>query len=305
MRSAEYAADDPALHTPHSPRPKTMLFQYRTFWLPKDIQNPDGYQDACRVDAARGIAAIADGVASSLFSANWARILTRAVVTDPPNLFDTGSLHPWLAQQRKTWSASIDPDSLAWHQKAKLRTGAFATLLWVELVPTGPSKSQAAGQITLRCYSIGDCCLFHVRDGRVLRVFPIEDSTLFDADPNVIGSVNMRQDGALQFDTLEDCCHAGDLLVLTSDALAVWALTQLEKGRSPSWESFWEMSDDVWRQKVLDLRQARQVRYDDSTLVLLRLEQRFSVTSQPAERGTWIDDVTKQLSSWLPSSKND
>jgi hypothetical protein len=282
-----------------------MLFQYRTFWLPKDIQNPDEYQDACRVDAARGIAAIADGVTSSLFSAGWARILTRAVVTDPPNVFDTGSLHPWLAQQRQTWSASIDPDSLAWYQKAKLRSGAFATLLWVELSPTGPSQSHAAGSILLRGYAIGDCCLFHVRDGRVLRVFPIEDSKLFDADPQVIGSVATRRERALQFHTLEDTCRIGDLLVLTSDALAVWALAQLEAGRSPFWESFWDLSDDAWRQKVFDLRAARQVRYDDSTLVLLRLEETVAVAGQAAEHGTWIHDVKKQLSSWLPSGKND
>ena len=50
-----------------------MRFESKTFWLSKDADFPDEYQDAFAVDAERGVAAIADGVASAIFSARWAR----------------------------------------------------------------------------------------------------------------------------------------------------------------------------------------------------------------------------------------
>ena len=62
-----------------------MYFQSKTFWLAKDASQAEQYQDAFALDAARGIAAIADGVSSSLFSAPWAKILTEAVVAGPPD----------------------------------------------------------------------------------------------------------------------------------------------------------------------------------------------------------------------------
>ena len=58
-----------------------MFFEHKAFWLPKDIEHPDEYQDAFAVDEVRGIAAIADGVSSSLFAASWARLLVNAAGT--------------------------------------------------------------------------------------------------------------------------------------------------------------------------------------------------------------------------------
>ena len=54
-----------------------MFFEYRAFSLPKDAENTDGNQDAFAVDQQRGLAAIADGVSSTLFAGSWARILAR------------------------------------------------------------------------------------------------------------------------------------------------------------------------------------------------------------------------------------
>jgi hypothetical protein len=130
-----------------------MLFSHRTFWLPKDIQEPNGYEDAFEVDEIRGRAAICDGVSTSLFSGRWASILAKAAVSDPPDIYDRTALDEWLRRHREIWATAIDEQSLAWHQKPKLLDGAGSTLLWVEVTgsdaPGGVSRPRR-----LRCYSI-------------------------------------------------------------------------------------------------------------------------------------------------------
>ena len=246
-----------------------MFFEYRTFWLPKDVQQPHGYEDAFEIDAAGGKAAICDGVASSLFSGRWASILAKAAVFDTPTVTDPASLEEWLRQQRELWSASVDQGALAWHQKAKLLDGAASTLLWVEIAgqdaPDGTVRPRR-----LRCYSIGDCCLFHIRRGMLLQSFPIEDSSRFDDHPKVVRSVFKRSEVA-SFEAMETQCHPGDLLVLCTDAVACWTLRQVEAGVPVDWNAYWQLAPADWQQWMVQLRAEHQIRYDDSTAVLLRV----------------------------------
>src|SRR5688572_23012731 len=100
-----------------------MFFDHHVLWLPKDLARDSEYQDAYFVDGKRGVAAVADGVAASLFSASWANILAKAVVNDPPNTNDAPAFGPWLARHREEWLAPIDPSTLAWHQKPKFQDG--------------------------------------------------------------------------------------------------------------------------------------------------------------------------------------
>lgn len=248
-----------------------MFFEHRAFWLPKDVAHDDEYQDAYQVDGFRGVAAIADGVSSSLFAASWAKILANAVVADLPDVNDFQSLGPWLARQREKWTQPINADALPWHQKARLQAGAFSTLLWVELNLAVKSDPAATGSVEMYVYAIGDCCLFHVRDDFLLRSFPIGNSQLFDAEPAVIGSASKQKDHLLKFETLNDYTQPGDLLVLCTDAVAAWALAQHEAGRSPRWSTYWDLPPEKWKQEVIALRQEHLMRYDDATLLLLRV----------------------------------
>ncbi len=249
-----------------------MFFEHRTFWLPKDIQQPQGYEDAFELDPAGGKAAICDGVASSLFAGRWAAILAQAAVKQTPQVRDPQQMEDWLRQQRERWSASIDESGLAWHQKPKLLEGASSTLLWIELsgkdAPDGTPRPRR-----LRCYALGDCCLFHIRRGLVLQTFPIEESARFDDHPQVLRSVYKRAD-TVAFEAFETPCHPGDLLVLCSDAVACWTLRQLEAGGTVDWEAYWQLSSSDWQQWILQLRQDHQIRYDDSTVLVLRVSGR-------------------------------
>src|SRR4051812_13624382 len=106
-----------------------MFYESRKFSLPKDLLRAEENQDAFELNLEEGIAAIADGVSTGLFAGNWARILAKAAVAQPPRANKPAAIAGWLSDLRRQWSDSIDVASLAWHQKAKLKAGAFSTLL--------------------------------------------------------------------------------------------------------------------------------------------------------------------------------
>jgi len=166
------------------------------------------------------------------------------VVHGPPDPADREAFAAWLKTQREAWAASIDTSGLAWFQKAKLPLGAFSTLLWVEVSPLPKEQQQPGlfGALRLRSYAIGDSCLFHVRHGELLRCFPLESAEQFQADPLVLGSVDLKRDGLISFSRLEEYCFPDDLVVLCTDAIAEWAVRRQQSGDPPEWMRYWYMS---------------------------------------------------------------
>ena len=96
-----------------------------------------------------------------------------------------------------------------------------------------------------------------------------------------MGSAPRQSVESLAFDTLEDTCEPGDLLVLATDAVAAWALTQLEAGRPLGLESLWDMENEDFARWIIRLRDQQQIRYDDSTVILLRV---FAPDQAPTSR---------------------
>jgi len=260
-----------------------MRFESRVFKLAKDAEHPDENQDACQSDAEHGIAAIADGVASGIFSRQWSRILTEATIAETPDPTDKEAFGRWLARRREAWNTQIDVSELSWFQKPKLREGAFSTLLWVEITPIDESDRQPQDPWRLRAFAVGDSCLFHVRRGKLLRTFPVEKAAELEANPVVIGSVDLNRDDLVRFEWFEALCRPGDLLVLCTDAIADWALRLREAGNPPAWEEYWSKTEETWQEEIAALRSERQMRYDDATLLLLRVGDGVTAPQQAAE----------------------
>ncbi|MHB9048751.1 MAG: hypothetical protein ACYC35_22770, partial [Pirellulales bacterium] len=134
----------------------------------------------------------------------------------------------------------------------------------------------------MRSFAIGDCCLFHVRQGELLRTFPMEGSAAFGLDPAVVGSIDRKQDHLLEFQAIDGQCLPGDLVVLATDAIALWAMNRLEAGEPVSWDPYWDMPEEAWREEIFALRNATRMRFDDSTLVLLRVIEETAAPAPPA-----------------------
>ena len=272
----------------------SMGFDFRTFTLAKDPEHPEQNQDAWALDPRRGIAALADGVAASLFSRSWATILTESVLAGAPDPADKDVWRPWLAERRTAWSASIDVNRLAWFQKAKLKDGAFSTLLAVRLLPVEGASPDDPPAWNVRGYAVGDTCLFFVRAGKALRTFPIATAAEFDDNPLAIGSLDLGRDDVVAFRNFEEYGRPGDLLVLATDAVAAWALRRTESGQPPAWENYWDMPEETWQAEVMSLREQREMRYDDATLLLLRLSD---PQAEPLPAATATPGATAGLSS--------
>src|SRR5207244_4072399 len=69
-----------------------------------------------------------------------------------------------------------------WFEEPGLRKGAFATLLGLALATTTPSSG------SWRAVSLGDSCLFQVRDGALLTAFPLQSASQFDSRPKPVPS---------------------------------------------------------------------------------------------------------------------
>jgi hypothetical protein len=271
-------------------------FESRAFSLAKDAGYPDENQDCWCVDEVRGVAALADGVSSAIFSRSWAEILVNAAVAGFPDPADAESFARWLAERRAAWSRQIDVSRLAWFQKPKLREGAFSTLLFVRL----DAPAEDAGEWRLRGLAIGDTCLFHVREGKLLSRFPVQSAIEFQGDPLVIGSIDLNRDPMLAFCLIDEPCQPGDLVVLCTDALAEWVLRLEESGTLPSWPAYWDMPQAAWAEEIQALRNDRVIRFDDTTLVLLRIAEAASRTPAdavtpavglPAADPSWVETV--------------
>lgn len=268
-------------------------FQSRTFSYAKDPEHAEQNQDAFQQDAQRGIAVIADGVSSAIFSAAWADLLTRKVLETWPNPEDGESFSRWLQARRKEWFQAIDTTNLAWYQRPKLATGAFTTLLWVHLEACDPPEEGEPewewvevlepGRPCYRMtgYAIGDSCLFHLRPGKkatgsfdgtdLLKVIPVENSEDFEESPVVLGSADLGKDAFLEFHPIQRIVQEGDWVILATDAVAQWALRCYEAGINPHWEGFWELSPQSFGEEMDQMRSMGEIRYDDATLALLRI----------------------------------
>lgn len=198
-----------------------MQLQVSLAWSPKRGSSEAEYEDAVAVNVPAGATArfaVADGASESSFARIWAELLVRGYVS---GVLTDECLVGSLAPLQSVWSAAIAERPLPWHAIEKVRAGAFAALVGLSVAPDGRWSAVAAG----------DCCLFQLRCGALVRSFPLTISTEFGIRPVLIGSNPARNAGLVEHvRTVAGECRAGDRFLLMSDALAQYFLSRVEAG---------------------------------------------------------------------------
>jgi hypothetical protein len=257
-------------------------------WVPKAGNSQAEYEDAVwpirRLDRRRTHfrAAVADGASDSSFAGIWARLLVRAYGDgrldgddrpgdDRPGEGRPGaeSLSDALEPLRHSWRSQVGSKSLPWYAEEKLRRGAFATLVGVDIQDQAPRLSATR---RWRALALGDSCLAQRLGQDLLACFPLDHSSAFTTTPYLLASdASRNQDLAEYLCRWEGDWEPGDSFYLMTDALAWWFLREHEAGQQP-WSQWPEPEpSEQFGAWVQDLRDSGRMRNDDVTLLRLDL----------------------------------
>lgn len=182
-----------------------------TFWLTKDGNSDDEYEDAAYPqDCVEALScrsfrcAVADGATETSFAGLWAQLLVRGYADAVP-----------LARSQKLWCDEIPTQNLAWYAEEKAQSGAFAALAGLTI----------NADSSFVCEAFGDSCVMHVRDELILTAFPLASADEFNNRPALIGSVD-RSISDIEFESYSGTWISGDHFFLLTDALARFLLQQ-------------------------------------------------------------------------------
>jgi serine/threonine protein phosphatase PrpC len=213
---------------------------------------------------------LADGATQTSFSGLWAQniveIFPKYSITKP-NFFLA------ISEAQDAWQKSIKSMELPWHAEEKVKKGAFATIIWVE-INNDPLIN--GGTITWKALSVGDSCLFLLRNHFTFLTFPIQDHNEFRNNPVIIPSRKehlQSLDGNIKkaYGTLRQ----NDQIVLASDALAEWILKNcsnnpgviksfLESIKSPN-------AMNNFSTRISLMRKNREIKNDDTSIILIEV----------------------------------
>lgn len=203
----------------------------RVLWAPKEGNADAQYEDAYATtfDSAAGdrfTAALADGASSAVFAREWAHLLVARFAGDNPIPAPrtTAEATEVLSDLGAVWRAAVEGKATSWYAQEKLPQGSSAALLVIDW--------DAAAR-TWTAASVGDVCIFLVRENKLKYAFPITKSTRFDDRPALLSTEVSRGAALPPFTRFGATFLPGDRFLLMSDAVAAYFLAEWEAKRKP------------------------------------------------------------------------
>ncbi len=239
-----------------------MRVEIVTLWLQKSGNEVEDYEDAYSVGESSDLpssnfrCAVADGATESSFASLWAKLLTSGYVREKP-----------LAESRSSFQCQIDSKELSWFAEAKADLGAFAALVGLTLLADGSWTAQATG----------DSCLFHIRAGRALKIFPLVNSEEFDHAPLLICSKHSDRGDVPNH--IADHWLPSDFFFLATDSLSRWLMVNLERENNGAIASLLELKNNLdfesfaqAERKKIESNGRPILHNDDLTLMRIKVE---------------------------------
>jgi serine/threonine protein phosphatase PrpC len=281
--------------------PPDVRLDVRAFSVPKQGNQDDENEDAFHFEEGRGVFAMADGATEGVRSGDWARLLVDLFVEsplvaprseDPVGWAEQSGLRTWVEAAVGRWNeaARIQPRSegLPWYVERAAERGSYATLLGFTITEPEPESVPApqagtgepsVGVLRLTAVAVGDSCLFIVRSGKVIRTFPVQSSSELTLGPRLLSTAPDANEAALEVSAFlphVDLLN-GDVVVMTTDAIAAWLLSAMEGECSRDGERVIEIltteikTDAHFANLIANERSAGAMRNDDCTVVIVQV----------------------------------
>lgn len=231
---------------------------------PKDPESPASNEDKFLVAGDCSRLALCDGASESFDSKLWAEILARRYIDDQ-------KVRPeWLAEACREYLAGHDFDAMSWSKQAAFERGSFATLIGVEFDPVHRAVDILA---------IGDSLAVLCDGDKFVRSWPFSDPEQFKQRPTLLstlpehsGFVGERGFWSAHGTTFHLNELKQPLLLCMTDALGEWTLRNTHSG-GPGLSRLTTMgSEEALVALVVGERQAKRMRIDDSTLLVLAFD---------------------------------
>ena len=215
--------------------------------------------------------AVADGATESAFSQLWARILVRHFCDRPlPVTRQTPAqfIDEIEKEHAQIWSKYVFSQPLKWFAIEKASRGSFASLTGIELRQNADDESRGG---KWEAVTIGDSCLFQIRNDQLITKIPISDPNDFGYHPQLL-STDPAKNKVLQNNATKLSAtgnwQVGDQFLLMTDALAHWFLSAHESKKQP-WRELTDnsVSQEIFEQWIEQIRKSQQLRNDDVTAV--------------------------------------
>jgi hypothetical protein len=229
----------------------------RTLWCPKEGSTDAQYEDAFHV--GEEALALADGASAAIYARQWAQLLALDFATGAPVPDGDGAFWERVAVLGESWSSQVGGGKAgAWWAEEKLPEGSQASLLVCRFEK---NKLLAA--------SIGDVCLFVVREERLKWAFPLTKSAAFGNHPALVPTDPTRLKRKPPVVRRKFSLEPGDRVFLATDAIAQWFLLRHEQKARP-WDEL-SAEETAFCDWVQARRDDDSLKNDDVTLIELRI----------------------------------
>lgn len=253
-----------------------MHILWDAFIIPKSGNSDDEIEDAYFVPGEcpdiSGLIlnfALSDGASEGVFSNWFSDSLVNAFgkMTEPDlQVVIENAIQLWQSKKKQYIDERQKRNTpLLWYEEASILKGAFATLLGVHFTTT-----ESLGEGQWHAMSVGDTCLFQIRDDEIINQFPLISSNDFNNYPNLI-STNYHLNEAANLGNKETLgsWKFNDTFYMMTDAMSQWFVSQSESDRKP-WRGL-DFESIRFGDFIENLRDERHIRNDDTTMIKITI----------------------------------
>ena len=250
------------------------MIEPKVYLTAKKGELPKSCQDAYCFNENKTRFAVADGATREFFSAKIAYELVDRFCLDSDesnkNIFLNKKYEEWLKPIQKKWLSYVE--NIVHNKKKKVnyavknrfnrREAGASTFVGLEI-----DKELFTTMI------IGDSCLFHIRDNKILKCYLIDDPDEFDNSPEFFfsrdASTMIPVRTFTEPEVVDGKYEIGDYFLLASDAISKFFLTQQREGK---WEDLWKnllKNDRNWYDTLIETERANKNLDDDDVAILI------------------------------------